>query len=127
MASAVRMRCSSAVRGILTRLTGFRENLDMAFIFRLHADDQVRAVTENYLGHQDRKTAKNILDAVVWKDQSTEQRQFLVVDQSGNSQIDHMLYAGQATDPGRLRLGSPEWWKKLGQEIDDDLRKDEFD
>lgn len=90
---------------------GFRENCDMAFIFRMHSQAQIEAITENFLGHLDKKTARNVMESVVWKDEETDERQFLVVDCSGNSPIDEMLYAGQAMDPGDFKLGCKEYWE----------------
>lgn len=90
---------------------GFRENCDMAVLFRMHSISQVEAVCENFLGHLDKKTARNCLDQCVWKDPITQQRQFLLVDNSGNSPLDHMLYVGQAQDPGKFKFGCKEWWE----------------
>lgn len=83
----------------------------MAFIFRMHSQAQIEAITENFLGHLDKKTARNVMESVVWKDEETDERQFLVVDCSGNSPIDEMLYAGQAMDPGDFKLGCKEYWE----------------
>lgn len=90
---------------------GFRENIDMCFCFRMHSVAQIEAVCENFLGHIDKKTARNVLETVVWKDQKTGARQFLAVDNSGNSDIDEMLYAGQAKDPGPFKLCCREMWE----------------
>lgn len=76
----------------------------------MHSLPQVEAVCENFLGHYDKKTARNILEQCVWKDQETQARQFLAVDMSGNSDIDHMLYVGQASEPPKFRFGCEEWW-----------------
>jgi len=97
----------------MTQKSGFRENCDLAILFRMHSIAQVEGCCENFLGHMDKKTAKNCLDEAVWKDEQTGQRQFLAVDMSGNSPLDHMLYAGQAKDPGKFRFGCPEWWANV--------------
>jgi hypothetical protein len=90
---------------------GFRENVDMAFLFRLHSASQIEAVAENFLGHLDKKDAKMCLETAIWKDQETGDRQFLVVDNSGNSDIDNMLYVGHAADPGDFKLGCKQYWE----------------
>lgn len=74
---------------------GMRENVDMSFVFRMHSIAQKEAVVENFLGHIPKKVALNVLETAVWKDDESEQRQCLVVDNSGNSRIDAMLYAHQ--------------------------------
>lgn len=102
-----------ALLGAFCKLLGFRENCDLAILFRMHSIGQVEGCCENFLGHLDKKTAKNCLDEAVWKDEQTGQRQFLAVDMSGNSPLDHMLYAGQAKDPGPFRFGCPEWWENV--------------
>ena len=94
---------------------GFRENCDLAILFRMHSIGQVEGCCENFLGHLDKRTAKNCLDEAVWKDEQTGQRQFLAVDMSGNSPLDHMLYAGQAKDPGPFRFGCDEWWANVNK------------
>lgn len=83
----------------------------MAVIFRLHSLPQVEAVGENFLGMLDKKTARNVLEQCVWKDDKTDDRQFLVVDNSGNSPVDKMLYVAQACDPGPFKLCCEEWWE----------------
>jgi hypothetical protein len=102
-------------------LIGFRENVDMAFIFRLHSDTQIDAVAENFLGMVPKKTARELLETCVWKDEKTGQRQFLVVDNSGNSDVDHMLYLGQAQEPPPFTFGCKEWWS--GAENDETAGK----
>lgn len=83
----------------------------MAIVFRLHSLPQVEAVSENFLGMVDKKTGRNILEQCIWKDDETDDRQFLVVDNSGNSPIDKMLYVAQAQDPGPFKLCCMEWWE----------------
>ncbi len=83
----------------------------MAVIFRMHSIAQIEATVENFLGHLDKKTGRNVLEQCVWKDEETDDRQFLVVDNSGNSPIDKMLYVAQAQDPGPFKLCCEEWWE----------------
>lgn len=71
---------------------GFRENFDTVFLFQQHCNTQIEAIGENFLGTWDRKTQRNILESTVWKDAHSNARQVLVVDQSGNSPKDSMLY-----------------------------------
>jgi hypothetical protein len=77
----------------------------------MHSIAQIEAVVENFLGMVDKKTGRNVLEQCCWKDQETGDRQFLVVDNSGNSAIDEMLYVGQAQDPGDFKLCCEEWWE----------------
>jgi hypothetical protein len=81
-----------------------RENVDMSFIFRMHSIAQKEAVIENFLGHIPKKVALNIMETAVWKDDKSEQRQCLVVDNSGNSNINEMLYALQPQEVPVCRL-----------------------
>lgn len=83
----------------------------MAFIFRLHSLPQVESVSENFLGMVDKKTGRNILEQCIWKAEDSEDRQCLVIDNSGNSPIDKMLYVAQAQDPGDFKLCCEEWWE----------------
>jgi hypothetical protein len=89
---------------------GFRENLDQAYIFQLHSINQVEATVDNWLGKWDKKTAINLLETVVWRNED-DQRQALVVDVSGSFQPTEILFAAQATDPGDFVIGCRQWWK----------------
>jgi hypothetical protein len=93
---------------------GFRENCDMAILFRQHSIAQVEAVCENFLGHWDKKTARKTLQESTWKDQCSGERQFLCVDMSGNVPIDDMLTVGQAQQVPDFITCCKEWWD--GQE-----------
>lgn len=53
-----------------------------------------------------------MLETCAWKDQETQERQFLAVDMSGNSDLDSMLYVGHAAEPPDFRFGSKMWWRK---------------
>jgi len=96
-----------------------RENIDLAIIFRAHALNQRDAIVENFLGHFDKKAGIKCLEENVWRD--GEDRQFLVVDNSGKSDINEMVYASKACDPDELDfgwvLGCREWW---GSEWDEE-------
>lgn len=89
---------------------GFRENLDQAWIYQLHSKPQMEGAVENFLGHYDKKTALNVLDTSVWRDMETEQRQILVVDDSGQFARDRQLFAALPMDPGKFVLGCREYW-----------------
>lgn len=90
---------------------GFRENIDMCFLYRMHSIAQKEAICENFLGNYPKKTALKILSECVWQDHETGVRQFLCVDTSGNSDLGHELYVGQATEPPKFKIGCEEWWK----------------
>lgn len=89
---------------------GMRENMDLVFLFSMHALSQKEAIANDFLGNYDKKTAMNLMETAIWKDDETGQRQSLVVDQSGNSNIDEMLYAAQAEDVPPFVLCCAEWW-----------------
>lgn len=92
---------------------GLRENTDLAVLFRLHSLAQREAASENFLGHWPKRNAMRYLDRHVWTDYATQQRQCLVVDNSGRSPIEHSLYICQPKEPadeGHWFLGSPEFW-----------------
>jgi len=90
-----------------------RENADIGVLFRCHSLPQKEAVAENFLGHYDKRTAMRTLEENVFVDEKGG-RQFLVVDNSGNSNINEMVYAARALDPDELdygwRMGCKEWW-----------------
>lgn len=77
-----------------------RENIDLAIIFRAHNVNQRDAIVENFLGHFDKKAGIKCLEENVWRD--GEDRQFLVVDNSGTSPIDEMVQAAHACDPDEI-------------------------
>lgn len=91
---------------------GMRENVDLAVIFRAHNISQREAIVDNFFGQYDKDAAIRCLEENVWRD--GEDRQFLVVDNSGRSEIDDMVYAAHALDPDELNygwvLGCKEWW-----------------
>lgn len=96
---------------------GLRENTDLAVIFALHSIAQREAAAENFLGHWDKKESKRFIDRNVWVDYVTQQRQCVVVDNSGRSPIENSLYICQPQEPedeGHWFLGAPEYW---GSEI----------
>jgi hypothetical protein len=89
----------------------------LAFIFKLHSNNQVEACSENWLGHYKKDVAKKILETVIWRDED-EQRQCLAVDTSGAFGPDDMLFAAQAVDPGPFVLGCREIWKDDFPEVE---------
>lgn len=91
---------------------GMRENLDMAFIFRLHSTRQIEAVADTFLAQMPKKTAKWLLEAACWKDDGSDQRQCLVVDTSNNAPPDQMLLLAQPqpVEDDSFVLGAKEWW-----------------
>lgn len=96
---------------------GLRENTDLAVLFSLHSIAQREAAAENFLGHWSKKEATRYVDKNVWTDYVTQQRQCIVVDNSGRSPIESCLYICQPQEPedeGHWFLGSPEYW---GSEI----------
>jgi len=91
---------------------GMRENADLAVIFRTHSDTQTEAIAENFLGHWNKESVINILDSYIWKDDKTEQRQAVVVDQSGHSPLSTSIYAAQPVEVPPFVLGCRAFWDK---------------
>ena len=103
---------------------GMRENVDQATIFRVHNLNQAEAICEGFLGHWRKEVAMRCLDENVWQDPETGERQFMVVDSSGNYPIDEMVRIGRAMDPDEIDfgwvMGCREYW---GEEWDDATNK----
>lgn len=72
---------------------------------------QKEGVSENFLGHFDKKLAMRLLDEWVWIDGDTQQRQCLVVDTSGKSEIEKMLYALQPQEVPDFLVGCKQYWQ----------------
>jgi len=89
---------------------GMRENADLSVLFRLHSEQQVEAAAENFLGHWNKKIAKEIIDTWVWKEKDGEQRQCVIVDQSNNVPIDESIFACQPQEVPPYVLGCDEFW-----------------
>ena len=71
---------------------------------------QKEGIVENFLGHFDKKRAMKLLDEWVWIDPDTKQRQCIVVDTSGKSDIENMLYVLQPQEVPDFLMGCKEFW-----------------
>jgi len=84
--------------------------VDLAVIFRLHSKQQVEACSEAFLGHWEKKVGVELMESYIWKDDETEQRQCLVLDQSNNVPIDQSLFACQPVEVPDFILGAYDFW-----------------